>query len=756
MAKQYVSDPIGDEYKSWKEGDHVIIATPTGSGKTTFVVSQLLKEALAHEKHVVYYCNRKVLRDQFEVQSKRLIDRVFGNDLELTQEAIDHLHILTYQGAELVGNYPNIHLKVGTLPAEDYIAPPTDDGMRVSVHIPERYDYKDVHAHEVMYYIFDEAHYFVSDALIRNETNFWCQQNFSHGISVFRTATPKPLLCFLTKSGDLPLSNEFYHIFNMLSTRKNLNKKYPDIHQSAMTVLDWWRKMDNLQLKLPNRSALRDAYLTRMEHPLDHYFTNLQRLYGNASERSYYYRTEPDYSYIDASYFHNDADLLEQIKLTAADKWIIFVDSEKHGEAILETLRLLSCGSAEFISKTRIESDPNVRFVYDMVVQTEKFPCRILISTSVMDCGCNIIDPEVKHMAIFCDNETTFLQMLGRKRVAEDERLRLYIALYPFRRINTRYNQCLDNLKFMMRMGLKNQTDYRDSNSLLSMDQLQDMIQDISSGKRKNLQYTIGKLGLEENGHLRPQPESTTTLGKFLYGMTYSKTAMLQMVTRLYDFHLAFNRYRKEIGLGTKLADFIYEFSNETAKYKYATDCVDQYTIYAYRLSPWNHYRLMWNEMKEFAQEDGTIHFDYSIERDDLFFLKHQLSWIGKEYDPSCWLLGSEKLLELTTFLDIAVESPHLRQDKKYNEQHEFGMQCIQLMLDLPRPPKSLKRNKSRYGTDRFPGKNVLNKWLVELNLPYVIKSEYEEYEGVDKRKTTWVVKYIDPNEDQNDVAIES
>lgn len=711
-------------------------------------MAQLLKEALTHGKHVVYYCNRKVLRDQFEVQSKRLIERVFGNDLELTQEAIDHLHILTYQGAELVGNYPNIHLKVGTLPAEDYIAPPTADGMRVSVHRPERYDYKDVHAHEVMYYIFDEAHYFVSDSLIRSETNFWCHQDFTLGISVFLTATPKPLLCFLAKSGDLPLSNDFYHIFTILSARKKLDKKYPDIHQISMTVLDWWSKMDNLQLKLPGHSALRDAYRIRMEHPLDRYFFYLQRLYDNASERTYYYRTEPDYSYIDASYFHNDADLLEQIKMTASDKWLIFVDSEKHGEAILDALRLLVCGSVEFISKTRIESNPNARFVYDTVVQTEKFPCRILISTSVMDCGCNIIDPEVKHMALFCDNETTFLQMLGRKRVAVDERLRLYIALYPFRRINTRYNQCLDNLKFMMRMGLKNQTDYNDRNSYLSVDQLQEMIQDISSGKRKNLQYTIGKLGLEENGHLRPWSERTTTVDKFLYGMTYSKTAMLQMVTRLYDYQLALNRYRNEVGLGTKLADFIYEFSNEAAKYRYAADCVDQYTIYAYRLSPWNHYRLMWNEMKEYAQEDGTIHFDYSIERDNLFFLKHQLGWIGREYDPSCWLLGSEKKLELITFLDIAVESRPLRQDKKYNEQHEFGMQCIQLMLELPIPPEDLRRKKSIYGTKRYPGKNVLNKWLKELDLPYEITSKQEMYEGVEKKKTIWIVEYIDPNKD--------
>ena len=756
MAKQYVSDMIGDEYKSWKEGDHVIIATPTGSGKTTFVVSQLLKEALAHEKHVVYYCNRKVLRDQFKVQSKQLIERVFGSGLELTQEAIDHLHILTYQGAEVAPYYPKMHLQVATKPPVNILSEPGEDGMRVSVTGPEIPVYVDIFPEQVMYYIFDEAHYFVSDSLIRCETNFWYHQDFTYGISIFLTATPKPLLSFLTRPADLPLSNDFYHIHNLWSIKAGLHKEYPYIQHNPMYVLDWWSKMDNLQLVLPDRATLRHAYSTRMEQPLDRYFSYLQRLYDNASERPYYYRTEPDYSYIDASYFDHDSDLLEQIRLTADEKWIIFVDSEKHGEKLLDTIRKYHYGSVEFISKSRIESDPNVRSIYDAVVFTEKFPCRILISTSVMDCGCNIIDPAVKHMVIYCDNETTFLQMLVRKRVAEGERLRLYIARYPFSKIHTRNNLLENDLEFMIKMGLKNTSDHRERTSLLSMDQLQKMVQEISNGKRKNLTYRIKTLGYEENGHLRPWSKSATELDKYLYGMTYSQTAMLLMITRLYDFHLAFKRYRKEVGLGTKLADFIYQFSTEAANYRYVDDFVNQYTLYMSRPSPRNHYLMMWEEMKENAQEDGTIHFDYSIERDNLFFLKHQLSWIGKEYDPSCWLLGNEKKLELTTFLDIAVESRPLRQDDKYNEQHEFGMQCIQLMLELPFPPEDLRRNKSRFGKVRYPGKNVLNKFFEEMSLPYKIDSEQDKYDGMYKKKTTWVVKYIDPDKDQTDGAAKS
>ena len=71
-------------------------------------------------------------------------------------------------------------------------------------------------------------------------------------------------------------------------------------------------------------------------------------------------------------------------------------------------------------------------------------------------------------------------------------------------------------------------------------------------------------------------------------------------------------------------------------------------------------------------------------------------------------------------------------------------------------PPEDLRRNKSRFGKARYPGKNVLNKYFEELSLPYKIDSEQDKYDGMDKKKTTWVVKYIDPNRDQNDAAAES
>jgi len=37
MVTRYVTDMIADEYLSWQKGDSIFIATPTGSGKSTFL-----------------------------------------------------------------------------------------------------------------------------------------------------------------------------------------------------------------------------------------------------------------------------------------------------------------------------------------------------------------------------------------------------------------------------------------------------------------------------------------------------------------------------------------------------------------------------------------------------------------------------------------------------------------------------------------------------------------------------------------------
>lgn len=61
---KYIEEIIDKEYKKWKNGDKIVISSPTGSGKSTFVLKKLLPWAVDNGKKIVYLCNRKILKDQ--------------------------------------------------------------------------------------------------------------------------------------------------------------------------------------------------------------------------------------------------------------------------------------------------------------------------------------------------------------------------------------------------------------------------------------------------------------------------------------------------------------------------------------------------------------------------------------------------------------------------------------------------------------------------------------------------------------------
>lgn len=90
MARKYVTDIIGDDYKNWRPSDKILISQGTGSGKTWFILKVLLKYAKEQGKHLVYLCNRKFLSQQVQAEAKKLLLNEVGEDKDgLT----DYLHI---------------------------------------------------------------------------------------------------------------------------------------------------------------------------------------------------------------------------------------------------------------------------------------------------------------------------------------------------------------------------------------------------------------------------------------------------------------------------------------------------------------------------------------------------------------------------------------------------------------------------------------------------------------------------------------
>lgn len=341
---KFVESIIGDEYMEWVEGDKIVISTPTGSGKTTFVISKLLKYAVAQEKHIIYYCNRKVLNEQFLVRSKEDIKRFFESDVEINDAAAQYLHILTYQSSELKGNYPDVTIK---------------DGL-----MGEKAVYK---ANDILYYIFDEAHYFVNDAAINSGTNFWYEKRFEYGISVFLTATPKPLMALFAGWNQLSVySNEKLH--GEYKQRDRLKERAKDVIPVITKNLKWECGNNQVSIKLPSDGAIWNAVIRHFVNPLQTWFEALEKMYLEDKNQCRIYTYEPDYSYVEPIYFMDFEDLIPEIRKDKdnAEKWLIFIDDEDQGGNLATRINHGEDISAVFVSSNTVKRKGLARLTYGM------------------------------------------------------------------------------------------------------------------------------------------------------------------------------------------------------------------------------------------------------------------------------------------------------------------------------------------------------------------------------------------------------
>ena len=90
----YLTEKIGKDYESWQRGNLVFIGTPTGSGKTTFILDEFLNYAFQNGWKVLYLVLRTILKEQLEVELRR---RLLQNPLEFEEKATG-ITFMTFQG----------------------------------------------------------------------------------------------------------------------------------------------------------------------------------------------------------------------------------------------------------------------------------------------------------------------------------------------------------------------------------------------------------------------------------------------------------------------------------------------------------------------------------------------------------------------------------------------------------------------------------------------------------------------------------
>ena len=150
-------------------------------------------------------------------------------------------------------------------------------------------------------------------------------------------------------------------------------------------------------------------------------------MYGQSPIIDLYQYRSDKYSSLPIRYFLRDDDLYREIEESGEAKWLIFVPSKEDGATLQETIG----DDAMFISADSKGSD-----AWNQLLDEERLPCRVLITTSVLDCGVNIHDENLKHVVIPFEDRTMFMQALGRVRFKRSPQFTLYVKAISQKRLN--------------------------------------------------------------------------------------------------------------------------------------------------------------------------------------------------------------------------------------------------------------------------------------------------------------------------------
>lgn len=145
------------------QGDIVLLTAPTGTGKSHFVLYDLLKWTIKNRQKILYVVNRKILKAQIEAEIKKEVALKLHEEFNgYPINVQNYITVLTYQSIER-------RLK---------------DSIQQEVNWLKSF----------WYVVYDECHYFYSDANFNTSTelSYDClRREFYDKVQIFISATMK-------------------------------------------------------------------------------------------------------------------------------------------------------------------------------------------------------------------------------------------------------------------------------------------------------------------------------------------------------------------------------------------------------------------------------------------------------------------------------------------------------------------------------------------------------------------------------------
>jgi|GEM_PF-6154232 len=361
FPKCFVNDVLNSKafFNNLTHRMSAFISSQTGGGKTTFILDTVLKHFEQQGKRILILSSRTLLSNKLKHDAIKKVAPEL--EKELTEIGISRRY--NYETVDILGYQQIFNENVDSKYLESIESNISTYGV----------------------VIFDEAHFFVSDAsfnrytekILRYITNL-CFQNKVPRIYI--TATPEAVF-------DVILKRE-------LELSKNRNSFFVPWQESSMLN---------------------------------------------------FYHFDRDYSYIDIHTFDYQGKPNEDVKNIAqiikSDKekqfkWVVFVNNTKFANELKNTLEKEKWRVCELNSKiihSLVSDDSeNTQKTINSLSKQEAIPddVDVLISTKCLDVGVSIKNKNVSIISLLTD-PSEFVQAIGRKRVgANDERVHLYLPKY--------------------------------------------------------------------------------------------------------------------------------------------------------------------------------------------------------------------------------------------------------------------------------------------------------------------------------------
>lgn len=380
MKERWVSDGMKNIIKAWKNyppypittanlPSPILITAPTGTGKTYFILHDLVKLAESGRWSVLMIVNRKALRNQFFNDACATeYGYTIPPDLVGLNTSVKNLFIVTYQ--QFAGNFYMVMQKLNLPP-------------------------------NIRYVVMDEAHFFTSDALFNSETAqiFKNILAFSRSMQrIYMTATPKI-------------------VKDVIAYQEN-----QQLHELERQKLAEYVFQDRMSAGYPQHQAVtlpitvQDQHDTMLEHSVE-----LEKYKKLFPEAIYEYIFPPRSYNMNLKFFSDWDTIVNEINVPDDDyQWLIFVSDSEDGQKLYGDLK----GISVFLKADKKSEDSEE---IERLEQTSTFKKKVLIATSVLDNGINVKNDNCHNIVIDSSDSVQFLQMLGRKRVTDNETINLYV-----------------------------------------------------------------------------------------------------------------------------------------------------------------------------------------------------------------------------------------------------------------------------------------------------------------------------------------